>query len=60
MAQQSTIIKDAVIEAGVFTRDAVVALSERLNEPDWMVEKRRVAWSLFEELPMPTTNDALA
>ena len=57
MAQQSTIVKDAVIEAGVFTRDAVVALSERLNEPDWMVEKRRVAWSLFEELPMPTTND---
>jgi Fe-S cluster assembly protein SufD len=57
MAQQSKIIKDPVIEADVFTRDTVNALSERLNEPDWMKEKRQVAWSLFEELPMPTTND---
>jgi Fe-S cluster assembly protein SufD len=57
MAQQSKIIKDPVIEAGVFTRDTVNTLSERLNEPDWMKEKRQVAWSLFEELPMPTTSD---
>lgn len=57
MAQQSTIVKDPVIEAGVFTRDAMIALSERLNEPDWMKEKRQVAWSIFEEMPMPTTSD---
>jgi Fe-S cluster assembly protein SufD len=57
MAQQSKIIKDPVIEAGVLTRDTVNTLSERLNEPDWMKEKRQVAWSLFEEMPMPTTND---
>ena len=57
MAQQSKIIKDPVIEAAVFTRDTVNTLSKRLNEPDWMKEKRQVAWSLFEELPMPTTSD---
>jgi Fe-S cluster assembly protein SufD len=57
MAQQSTIVKDPVLEAGVFTRDALVALSERANEPDWMKEKRQVAWSIFEEMPMPTTSD---
>jgi Fe-S cluster assembly protein SufD len=57
MAQQSTIVKDPVIEAGVFTRHAMLALSERLNEPEWMKEKRQVAWSIFEEMPMPTTSD---
>jgi hypothetical protein len=48
MAQQSTIVKDPVLEAGVFTRDTLAALSERANEPDWMKEKRQVAWSIFE------------
>lgn len=57
MAQQNTIVKDLIIEAGVFTRDSMNMLSERLNEPDWMKKKRQVAWSLFEELPMPTTSD---
>jgi Fe-S cluster assembly protein SufD len=57
MTQQSTIVKDPVIEAGVFTRDGMSMLSERLSEPGWMKEKRQVAWSLFEELPMPTTSD---
>jgi Fe-S cluster assembly protein SufD len=57
MAQQSTIVKDPIIEAGVFTRDSMNMLSERLDEPDWIKEKRHVAWSLFEELPMPTTSD---
>jgi len=57
MTQQSTIVKDPIIEAGVFTRGSMNMLSERLNEPDWMKEKRQVAWSLFEELPMPTTSD---
>ncbi len=40
-----------------FTREAVAALTERLNEPAWMREKRQVAWSVFEETPMPTTHD---
>jgi Fe-S cluster assembly protein SufD len=57
MAQQSTIVKDPVIEADVFTRHAMLALSERLAEPQWMREKRQVAWSIFEEMPMPSTSD---
>jgi Fe-S cluster assembly protein SufD len=57
MAQQSTIVKDPVLESGVFTRETLEALSERIHEPDWMVEKRQVAWSIFEEMPMPTTSD---
>jgi len=57
MTQQSTIVKDPTIEAGVFSRDSMNMLAERLNEPGWMKEKRHVAWSLFEELPMPTTSD---
>ena len=57
MTQQSTIVKDPIIEADVFTRDSMNILSERLDEPDWMKEKRQVAWSLFEELPMPATSD---
>jgi len=57
MAQHNTIVKDPAIETDVFRRDAMNALSERSNEPAWMREKRQVAWSLFEELPMPTTSD---
>ena len=45
------------IETGAFTREAVTALSQRLNEPAWMTEKRQVAWSVFEETPMPTLHD---
>jgi len=57
MSEQSTIVRDPIIETGVFTREAVNTLSERLTEPAWMREKRQVAWSLFEELPMPSTSD---
>lgn len=57
MTQQSTIVQDPVLEAGVFTRDALAMFSERAHEPGWMREKRQLAWSLFEDLPMPTTSD---
>jgi len=45
------------IEAGAFSRQAMAALSQRLNEPAWMTEKRQVAWTIFEETPMPTLHD---
>ncbi len=48
---------DKLLQAGVFTRGDVEALSSRLNEPDWLREKRQTAWSVFEETPMPTTSD---
>lgn len=58
-SQQLTIAKppDKLLEAGVFTRNHVEALSTALNEPDWLREQRRVAWGIFEETPMPTTAD---
>jgi Fe-S cluster assembly protein SufD len=59
MAQQLTLSKsqDQLLEAAVFARSRVEAISDRLNEPDWLREKRQVAWTVFEETPMPTTSD---
>ncbi|PWH14959.1 MAG: Fe-S cluster assembly protein SufD [Ardenticatenia bacterium] len=45
------------LPAEIFSREMVARLSERLAEPDWMREKRHIAWSLFEEMPMPTPQD---
>lgn len=39
------------------TQDDVVALSERLDEPGWLREKRLEAWQMAGTLPLPTTND---
>jgi Fe-S cluster assembly protein SufD len=47
-------LREAIIP---FTIDDVVALSERLNEPEWMLDIRLAAWELAESMPMPTTND---
>jgi Fe-S cluster assembly protein SufD len=49
-----TALKEAHIP---LTGEDVIALSERLDEPDWLREKRLEAWALAESLPMPTTND---
>jgi Fe-S cluster assembly protein SufD len=59
MATQLTRSKsrDPLLEAGLFSGDTVAALSAGLNEPDWLKEKRQVAWTVFEETPMPTTSD---
>jgi Fe-S cluster assembly protein SufD len=40
-----------------FTREAVEELSAGLNEPAWMREFRLKAWEVYEQTPMPTTND---
>ena len=40
-----------------FTKDAVTTLSNNLGEPAWMRDFRARAWTLFEELPLPTTSD---
>ena len=36
-----------------FTKEAVAALSELHGEPDWLREKRLLAWRIYDELPMP-------
>ncbi|MCI0580850.1 MAG: Fe-S cluster assembly protein SufD [Chloroflexi bacterium] len=40
-----------------FTREAVEELSAALHEPAWMREFRLKAWEVYEQTPMPTTND---
>src|SRR2546427_5207152 len=40
-----------------FSRESVLALSERLGEPAWMREFRLAAWETFERLPWPAPAD---
>ena len=40
-----------------FTKEAVEKLSASLNEPEWMLEFRLKAFSVYEGMPMPTTRD---
>jgi Fe-S cluster assembly protein SufD len=50
--------RSAVREAALpFSEDDVQALSERLDEPDWLREARLAAWAECEALPMPTLGD---
>jgi Fe-S cluster assembly protein SufD len=58
MEQQLTVASkrpDKLLEAGTFTQNDVSIISA--NEPSWLQEKRRTAWTVFEEIPMPTTSD---
>ncbi|MCB0169194.1 MAG: Fe-S cluster assembly protein SufD [Anaerolineae bacterium] len=57
VALTNTKQKDALLDAGVFSRADVETLSARLNEPDWLKSMRQTAWTVFEETPMPTTSD---
>lgn len=60
MSQQLTATvkrPDKLLESGAFTAGDVEALSTTLNEPGWLTEMRKTAWSVFEETPMPTTSD---
>ena len=36
-----------------FTKDAVQILSTAKREPAWMLEKRLMAWRIYDETPMP-------
>jgi len=40
-----------------FSREAVEQLSAHLEEPEWMREFRLKAWEIYNELPLPTTQD---
>ena len=46
-----------VTNASELSAEAVEALSASKNEPAWMRDKRRAAWQLSQELPMPTDTD---
>jgi Fe-S cluster assembly protein SufD len=43
--------------ATALSAEAVEALSASRNEPVWMRDKRRAAWQLSQELPMPADTD---
>lgn len=40
-----------------YSREAVERLSELLGEPEWMKMFRLEAWEVYDNLPMPTTED---
>ncbi len=46
-----------IARTGPFTREAVLALSNRRGEPTWMREFRLAAWEAFERLPSPVPTD---
>ncbi len=41
----------------LFTPNAVEELSKSLNEPDWMLAFRLAAFDVYQNTPMPTTQD---
>jgi Fe-S cluster assembly protein SufD len=46
------------LETG-FSKNAIDALSQLKNEPDWVHARRLEAWHLYEETPLPAPNDEL-
>ncbi|MGI8485895.1 MAG: Fe-S cluster assembly protein SufD [Thermomicrobiales bacterium] len=40
-----------------FSREAVEALSQAKNEPQWVLDARLAAWEVYESLPFPTRQD---
>ena len=40
-----------------FSEEAVRALIERRDEPEWLQERRIEAWKIYDSLPMPTLQD---
>jgi Fe-S cluster assembly protein SufD len=47
----------APVDLTGFTREAVLALSQSRNEPDWVREARLTAWDVYESIPMPSRSD---
>ena len=57
MADTATTDYPEVLTTPGFSADAVEAVADFVGDPDWLRERRRAAWALFEQLPMPTTRD---
>ena len=49
--------RSSLPQAPAYTRADVEALSERMNEPRWMRERRLQAWELYADLPMPSMEE---
>ena len=50
---------EGAIEAGL-TREGVLALSDRRDEPQWLREARLEGWRAFEEMPLPRWTKGIA
>ncbi|MDQ6695618.1 MAG: Fe-S cluster assembly protein SufD [Chloroflexota bacterium] len=51
--------EDIQLPAGL-NREAVLALIERNNDPDWLRESRLAGWQAFEDLPLPRWTKGIA
>src|SRR5690606_30839247 len=47
----------AAPEAPLYTLADVTALSETNDEPLWLRESREAAWELYQDMPMPSTEE---
>ena len=45
------------LDAPDYSVEDVTALIERYDEPEWLAGFRQACWSLYEDLPMPSTQD---
>src|SRR5258708_7862098 len=59
MTMPSTIEQGAAMPAGI-TREAVLALSDKFGEPDWLRQSRLQGWEAFETLPTPRWTKGIA
>lgn len=40
-----------------FNVEALAGLSQRLQDPEWVAQRRRAAWARYQQIPMPTRTD---
>src|SRR5262245_18147151 len=58
-AKPRTRMSQATVSTGLtagFTEQTLRALIDARQEPDWIVRRRRQAWTAFAETPMPSMN----
>jgi Fe-S cluster assembly protein SufD len=48
---------DPALACASLGKEQVSLISQGLQEPSWMLEKRRTAWEVFFNTPMPTSKD---
>ncbi len=54
---EKTIMAETAAHRG-FTQETFDAFFEtRRHEPQWLLDQRREAWQLFQQMPMPSTHD---
>jgi Fe-S cluster assembly protein SufD len=56
MQIESEFMTDTAV-AAPFTKDAFEAFVQSRHDPDWLVERRRAAWSNFEQMEWPSRRE---